>query len=126
MSSDNLSWLFEDFRRQVPDVRGLIVFSADGLPTSSSGMPEDEADALAALGASINSMVARASAHTGSGGVRGTLIESDEAFLMLSQVAERTGLLVVVPASADLELAATAVEELVSQVGSHLATPARR
>ncbi|WP_165944796.1 roadblock/LC7 domain-containing protein [Saccharopolyspora terrae] len=126
MKSDNLSWLLEDFRRQAPDVRGLLLFSTDGLPTSFSGMPEDEADALAALGASINSMVASASAHTGSGGVRSTLIESDEAFLMLSQAAERTGLLVVVPASADLELAATVVEQLVSRVSSHLATPARR
>ena len=125
MNSDNLSWLLEDFRRQVPDVRGRILFSADGLPTSFSGMPEDEADALAALGASINSTVSSASAHTGSGGVRSTLIESDEALLMLSQAAARTGL-VVVQASADLELAATAVEQLVSRVGSHLATPARR
>ncbi|MEB3367517.1 roadblock/LC7 domain-containing protein [Saccharopolyspora mangrovi] len=126
MSSDDLSWLLEDFQHQVPDARGLILFSADGLPTAFCGMTENEADALAALGASINSTVASASAHTRSGAVRHTLIESDDAYLLLNQAAERTGLLVVVAASADLELTATAVEQLLRRVGAHLATPARR
>ena len=126
MTRDDLSWLLDDFHRQVFDVRGLVLFSSDGLPTAFSGMPDNEADALAALGASINSMVASACAHTGSGIARSTLIESEDAFLMLGQAAERTGLLVVVSASADLELVATAVEQLLDRVGSHLATPARR
>lgn len=126
MTRDDLNWLLDDFHRQVSDVRGLVLFSSDGLPTAFSGMPESEADALAALGASINSMVASASAHTGSGTVRSTLIESEDAFLMLGQAAERTGLLVVVSANADLELVATELEQLLERVGSHLATPARR
>ncbi|MDI2027374.1 roadblock/LC7 domain-containing protein [Saccharopolyspora sp. TS4A08] len=126
MSSDNLSWLLQDFHRQVPDARGLILFSADGLPTASSGMSDDDADALAALGSSINSTVAGASARTGSGRVRQTLVESDDAYLLLTRAAERTGLLVVVSISADLELTASAVEQLVARVGAHLATPARR
>ncbi|GAB3678200.1 roadblock/LC7 domain-containing protein [Saccharopolyspora tripterygii] len=126
MTRDDLNWLLDDCHRQVSDVRGLVLFSSDGLPTAFSGMPEDKADALAALGASINSMVASASAQTGSGTVRSTLIESEDAFLMLGQAAERTGLLVVVSANADLELVATELEQLLERVGSHLATPARR
>ncbi|RRO18150.1 roadblock/LC7 domain-containing protein [Saccharopolyspora rhizosphaerae] len=126
MSSDDLTWLLDDFRRQVADARGITLFSADGLPTAFSGMAEEEADALAALGASISSAATGASTATGSGAVRHALIESDEAYLLLHQAAERTGLLVVVTVTADLELTASAVEQLLARVGAHLATPVRR
>src|SRR3954463_813406 len=82
-----LDWFVSNFVRDVPGVSHAILVSADGLlMASSSHLPADRADQLAAWTAGLASLASGAARLFEAGEVRQSLVEMDDGYLLLMGV----------------------------------------
>jgi predicted regulator of Ras-like GTPase activity (Roadblock/LC7/MglB family) len=121
-----LDWLLDDLATRVPEVRGALVLSNDGLPTGfSDALPQPDAEHLAALASGFHSLAAGAGRHFEAGGPRQTMVEMEGGFLFVLAAGEGAILAVLTRAEADMPLIAYEMARLVRRVGEHLAAPPR-
>lgn len=121
-----LDWLLDDLAARVKEVRHVVLLSRDGLAMGASGSlsPED-ADHLAAVASGFHSLAKGTGRHFCSGGVRQTMVEMDEGFLLVAAAGDGSCLAVLSSAVADVGLIAYEMARLVRRVGEHLRTPPR-
>lgn len=125
-SPNALGWLLDDILGKVPSARHAVLLSVDGLVLGSdSAMDGDSADHLAAVASGLASLARGAGRRFEVGAVRSTIIEFDEAYLLISDAGHRTCLAVLTGADTDLGLLAYEAELMVTRVGEHLATGTR-
>ena len=91
----------------------------------SSGLDDEGGEHLAALAAALQGLARSASRQLQAGRPRQTMLEMDEAFLLVTTAGDGTSLAVVVPADADLGQVAYEINRLVNRVGSHLSIDPR-
>jgi predicted regulator of Ras-like GTPase activity (Roadblock/LC7/MglB family) len=126
-SAGNLDWLLDDLLHRVPSAQQAIVLSADGLLIGKSGtMHRDDAEHLSAVGSGLQSLARGASRHFSGGNVRQTLVEMDNAFLLVTAAGSGACLAVLADAEADLGLLAYELNLLVKQVGTYLSSQPRQ
>jgi uncharacterized protein len=78
-------WLVTNFVERVPGVAHAVVVSADGLLlTSSTGLPRDRADQLAAVASGLISLTAGAARCFDAGTVVQTVVEMERGFVLAS------------------------------------------
>ncbi|NGO76354.1 roadblock/LC7 domain-containing protein [Streptomyces sp. YC504] len=122
-----LGWLLDDLTKRVDHVRHGLVLSNDGLVTgTSSGLVREDAEHLAAVSSGLHSLAKGSGRHFGSGNVRQTLIEFDDAVLYVMAAGEGSCLCVLSSAEADIGQVAYEMTLLVNRVGEHLGVEARQ
>ncbi|MBL1067208.1 roadblock/LC7 domain-containing protein [Streptomyces sp. 7-21] len=121
-----LDWLLDELVARVPHVRHALVLSSDGLARGASrSLGREDSEQLAAVASGLHSLARGAGKHFDTGGVRQTLVELDDAFLLVSAAGSGSALAVFAEADADIGQVAYEMTLLVKRVGPHLATPPR-
>ena len=120
-----LDWFVSNFVRDVPGVTHAILVSADGLlMASSSHLPTDRADQLAAVTSGLASLAAGAARLFAAGDVRQSIVEMDEGYLLLMGVGNGSYLASLASISCDVGQVGYEMAVLVDRVGKAVqATP---
>lgn len=119
-------WLVNDFAERVPGVAHAVVVSADGLLlTSSSRLPLDRADQLAAVASGCVSLTQGAARCFEAGGVRETIVEMERGIMLLMAISDGSSLAVLAAPVCDIGQVAYEMTLLVDRVGQIL-TPELR
>jgi len=89
-------WLLTNFVDRVAGVSHAVVVSSDGLLlTSSTGLPRDRADQLAAVASGMSSLTRGAARVFGAGEVMQTVIEMQLGCMLLMSIADGSCLAVL-------------------------------
>jgi predicted regulator of Ras-like GTPase activity (Roadblock/LC7/MglB family) len=120
-----LDWFVSNFVRDVPGVTHAILVSADGLlMASSSHLPADRADQLAAVTSGLASLSAGAARLFDAGGVRQSIVEMDGGYLLLMGVGNGSYLAALASISCEVGQVGYEMAVLVDRVGKAVqATP---
>ncbi len=119
-------WLLDELLTRVPQARCAVVLSVDGMLTAASnGLPRDDAEHLAAVAAGFSSLARGAGQRFRGGAVRQTIVEMEDAFLLVSTAGQGSCLAVLAAPDTDLGVLAYEMTMLATRVGAHLATPSR-
>jgi predicted regulator of Ras-like GTPase activity (Roadblock/LC7/MglB family) len=121
-----LDWLLDELVQRVPSVRHALVLSSDGLARGASHtLGREDGEQLAAVASGLHSLARGVGQHFDTGGVRQTLVELDDAFLLVSAAGSGSALAVFADAEADIGHVAYEMTLLVKRVGPHLTTAPR-
>jgi predicted regulator of Ras-like GTPase activity (Roadblock/LC7/MglB family) len=119
-------WLVNNFAENVPGVAHAVVVSVDGLLlTSSSRLPIDRAEQMAAIAAGLVSLNIGAARLLGADEVVRAVVEMDLGVLLLTSVKDGSCLAVLAVRDCDIAQVAFEMTVLVDQVGQIL-TPQLR
>ena len=119
-------WLLTIFVDRVAGVSHAVVVSSDGLLlTSSTGLPRDRADQLAAVASGMSSLTRGAARVFGAGEVMQTVIEMQLGCMLLMSIADGSCLAVLASPDCDMGLVAYEMTLLVDRAGQ-LLTPELR
>ena len=125
-ATTSLRWLVDRFASGTPGVTNAMVVSADGLPLlASTGLDRAGTDQLGAVAAGLASLTGGASTVLGGGGVRQTVVEMVNGYLLVATIASGGVLAALTDAEADLGLVGYEIAVLADQVGAQL-SPALR
>jgi predicted regulator of Ras-like GTPase activity (Roadblock/LC7/MglB family) len=125
-TNKDLDWLLDRLVEQVVGARCAVVLSDDGLVISqSSDVERADAERLAAIATSQQSLARGAGGIFEGGPVRQVIVEFARLWLFVSSAGRGTHLAVVADPEVDAEVMAVAMHTLVQQVGQHLGTEAR-
>lgn len=125
-TSIDLQWLLDDFVGRVAAADRVVVLSADGLPVGrSSSLPNEDAEHLSAMASAFQGLARGAARHFAGGGVRQTLVEMDNAFLVVTAAGRGACLAVLASDKADLGLIAYEMNTLLKRVGTYLSAAPR-
>jgi len=118
---DNFSWLVDDFVSRVAGVAHAIVVSADGLLlASSTRLPLDRAEQLAAVASGLISLNLGAARCFEAGDVKQTVVEMERGYLFLMSISDGSCLAVLAAPNCDIGLIGYAMTRLVERVGVQL------
>ncbi|WP_049573843.1 roadblock/LC7 domain-containing protein [Streptomyces sp. SBT349] len=124
--SRQLGLLLDELVTRVPSIRHALVLAADGLPRGASrSLSREDGEQLAAVASGFHSLARGVGQHFETGSARQTLVELDEAFLMVTAAGAGSALAVLAEADADLGLVAYEMTLLVQRFGPRLATAPR-
>jgi predicted regulator of Ras-like GTPase activity (Roadblock/LC7/MglB family) len=122
----SLDWLLDDFVERVPAARRAVVLSVDGLLMGGSrGMEQSDAEHMAAVAAGFASLSRSAGRHFQAGPVRQTIIEMEDAFLLVTSAGQGSCLAVLSAADSDIGMVAYEMAMLVERIGHNMATQPR-
>jgi predicted regulator of Ras-like GTPase activity (Roadblock/LC7/MglB family) len=122
----SLDWLLDDFVERVPAAQRAVVLSVDGLLMGGSrGMEQADAEHMAAVAAGFASLSRSAGRHFRAGPVRQTIIEMEEAFLLVTSAGQGSCLAVLADAASDIGMVAYEMAMLVERIGHNMATQPR-
>lgn len=125
-TTTDLRWLLDDFVGRVAGADRIVVLSADGLLVSrSSGLSNEDAEHLAAIASAFQGLARGAARHFEGGGVRQTLVEMDNVFLVVTAAGRGACLAVLASDKADLGLIAYEMNILLKRVGTYLSAAPR-
>jgi predicted regulator of Ras-like GTPase activity (Roadblock/LC7/MglB family) len=125
-TGQDLSWMITNFIERVPDVAHALVVSSDGIPmASSSGLPPDRADQLAAVTSGLTSLTQGASRIFEGGTVTQTVVEMQRGLLIVMTISNGSILAVLARRDCDMGLIAYEMTLLTERAGGVL-TPAMR
>ena len=122
----DMGWLLNNFRGSVAGIAHVVAVSADGLLlASSSDLPADRADQLAAIASGVVSLTEGASRMFNAGTVQQTIIEMDSGYLFLMSISDGSSMAVLAARSCDVGQVGYEMALLVERVGAAL-SPAPR
>lgn len=113
-----LDWFMTNFVRDVPGVSHAILVSADGLlMASSSHLPADRAEQLAAVTSGLASLSSGAARLFEAGNVRQSIVEMDDGYLLSMGVGNGSYLATLASISCDIGQVGYEMAVLVDRVG---------
>jgi predicted regulator of Ras-like GTPase activity (Roadblock/LC7/MglB family) len=122
----NLNWLLDDLVARIPAIRQSVVLSADGLMMGGSAtLAREDAEHLCAMASGFQSLARGASRHFRAGPPRQTVVEMEDAYLVVTAAGRGACLAVLAGSEADLGLVAYEMAMLVVRVGQTMDAPAR-
>ena len=122
----DLRWLLDDFVGRVAAADRVVVLSADGLLVGrSSSLSNEDAEHLSAMASALQGLARGAARHFDGGGVRQTLVEMDNVFLIVTAAGRGACLAVLASDKADLGLIAYEMNILLKRVGTYLSAAPR-
>ena len=122
----DMGWLLNNFRGSVAGIAHVVAVSADGLLlASSSDLPADRADQLAAIASGVVSLTEGASRMFNAGTVQQTIIEMDSGYLFLMSISDGSSMAVLAARSCDVGQVGYEMALLVERVGAALVPPPR-
>lgn len=118
--------LVSDLAERVPEVRHVLVVSADGVPLAASrAIPADHLGQLAAITSSLVSLAAGTARILDSGGVTQAVVVMEQGTFVIMAVDAGASLAVLTTAAADLDQVAYEMTMLVERSAAVLTSPAR-
>jgi predicted regulator of Ras-like GTPase activity (Roadblock/LC7/MglB family) len=124
--SGQLDWLLDELVGRVHCVQHALILSSDGLARGASRtLGREDGEQLAAVASGLHSLARGIGQHFHTGGVRQTLVELDDAFLLVAAAGSGSALAVFADSDADIGQVAYEMTLLVKRVGPHLATASR-
>ena len=121
-----MGWVLDDLVKRVDGIREAVVLSRDGLTLGSSdGLSREDAEHLAAVAAGIQSLARGAARRFDGGQPRHSIIQMDNAMLLVMAASQGSCLAALTPADADYGLVAYEMAMLVKRIGKYLATSPR-
>lgn len=124
--AQDFTWLLTAFVDRVPGVTHAVVVSSDGLPVAlSRHIPRQAGDQLAAIAASLCSMVTSAARLFEGRGVRQTVVEMHRGYFVVMSMRDGSVLAVLAARGSEVGMVGYEMARLVKQAGSML-TPALR
>lgn len=121
-----LGWLLDDLVERVPTAQQAVVLSADGLLLgASSSLTREEAEHMSAMAAGFQSLAKGASRQFRGGPVHQTVVEMEQAYLLVTAAGQGACLAVLTGGDADLGLVAYEMAMLVTRVGQTMHAPER-
>lgn len=125
MTAQDNSWMVGEVA-SLPDVRHVIVLSADGLVMARSGIERDAADRLAATCSGLQSLGGSVGTEFGgSPAVGQILVAFDGGYLFTRAAGEGSHLAVVTGPKVDANLIGAAMQTQATKLVAALRTPAR-
>jgi predicted regulator of Ras-like GTPase activity (Roadblock/LC7/MglB family) len=122
----DLQWLLDDFVGRVATADRIVVLSADGLLIGrSSSLSYEDGEHLSAVASAFQGLARGAARHFEGGGVRQTLVEMDNAFLVVTAAGRGACLAVLASDEADVGLIAYEMNILLKRVGTYLSAAPR-
>lgn len=113
-----LDWFMSNFVRDVPGVSHAILVSADGLlMASSSRLPADRAEQLAAVTSGLASLSSGAARLFDAGKVRQSIVEMDDGYLLSMSVGDGSHLATLASISCEIGQVGYEMAVLVDRVG---------
>lgn len=124
-TTSELDWLLDDLVKRVAGAQRAVVLSSDGLLIGRSReLTREDAEHLSAVASGFQSLARGTGKHFGGGNVRQTVVEMDNAFLVVTAAGQGACLALLTGAEADMGMVAYEMNLLVKKVGSFLiATP---
>jgi predicted regulator of Ras-like GTPase activity (Roadblock/LC7/MglB family) len=125
-SLNEYAWLINDFVERVPGVAHGVAVSSDGLLiASSSTLPLDRADQLAAVACGLVSLTEGAARCFEAGNVNETIVEMDAGTMLLMAISDGSCLSILADPGYDIGQIAYEMALLVDRFG-HMLTPELR
>jgi predicted regulator of Ras-like GTPase activity (Roadblock/LC7/MglB family) len=120
-SPGDLNWLLDDLISRVAGARHAVMLSTDGLCVGrSQSLKRDDGEHLAAMASAFQSLARGTGRHFGGGQVRQTVVELDDAFLVVTAAGSGACLALMAAESADIGMVAYEMNLMVKKVGSYL------
>lgn len=120
-NANELDWLLDELVQRVLGARQAVVLSADGLLVGKSrDLTREDGEHLSAMASAFQSLARSVGRHFGGGQVRQTVVELDNAFMVVTAAGHGACLALLTTAEADMGLVAYEMNLLVKQVGSYL------
>ncbi|MDT0309905.1 roadblock/LC7 domain-containing protein [Streptomyces sp. DSM 44917] len=124
--SARLGRLLDELVGRVPSVRHALLLAADGLPRGASrSLNREDGEQLAAVASGFHSLARGVGRHFETGAVRQTLVELEDAFLLVTTAGAGSALAVFAESDADIGHVAYEMALLVKRVGPLLNTAPR-
>lgn len=121
-----LDWLLDDLVQRLPGAERAVLLSADGLLIGrSSSLSEEDAEHLSAVSSGFHSLAKGTGRHFGGGAVRQTIVEMEQAFLVVTAAGQGASLALLTEADADLGMVAYEMNLMVKRVGVYLTSKPR-
>lgn len=125
-TTGELDWLLDDLVGRVAGAQRAVVLSADGLLIGRSReLSRDDAEHLSAVASGFQSLARGTGKHFGGGNVRQTVVEMDNAFLVVTAAGLGACLALITTADADMGMVAYEMNLLVKKVGAFLTAAPR-
>ncbi|HEY2762477.1 MAG TPA: roadblock/LC7 domain-containing protein [Pseudonocardiaceae bacterium] len=122
----DLQWLLDDFVQRVVAVDRTVVLSADGLLIGrSSTLSTEDGEHLSAVASAFQSLARGTARQFEGGAVRQTLVEMDNAYLVVTAAGRGACLAVLASDQADLGLVAYEMNILLKRVGTYMSAAPR-
>ncbi|MFD9961885.1 roadblock/LC7 domain-containing protein [Amycolatopsis sp. NPDC058986] len=123
----SLDWLVSTFTQETAGVVHAALMSADGLLVAADAqLSRDRADQLSAIGSGLASLAAGAASLFAAGRTVQSVIELEQAYLLLMRVGDGSHFVVLASAGCDIGLVGYEMTLLVDQVGKMVDTPVRQ
>ncbi|ROO87834.1 hypothetical protein EDD29_5479 [Actinocorallia herbida] len=121
-----LHWLLDDLVRRIGEIRQAVLVSRDGLLISAStGIPQGDADRLAAVSSGLHSLAGGVREHFSKTEVKQTIVELDDSLYFLAAAGEGTCLGVLADAGGNIGLVGYEMATLTTRLHKHLGVAAR-
>lgn len=118
---DDLTWLLDEFVTKTPGTAHAVVVSADGLVlASSTQLPIDRADQLAAVVSGLVSLTQGAARCFEAGAVKQTIVEMELGFLLVMSIGDGSALAVLASPEVDLGLLGFEMTRKIERFGRQL------
>jgi predicted regulator of Ras-like GTPase activity (Roadblock/LC7/MglB family) len=122
----DLDWLLDDLVKRVVGAQRAVVLSGDGLLLGRSGnLVLDDAERLSAVASGFQSLARGTSRHFDGGSVRQTMVEMDNAYLVVTAAGRGACLALLASQDADMGMVGYEMNVLVQRVGTYLSTRPR-
>ncbi|RMI28770.1 roadblock/LC7 domain-containing protein [Streptomyces triticirhizae] len=126
-AAETVDPLLDELVERVPGIRHALLLTADGLARGTSrALGRVDSDQLAAVASGFHSLARGVGQHFDTGTARQTLVELDDAFLLVTAAGSGSALAVLTEAEAEVGQVAYEMALLVKRLGPLLATPPRR
>ncbi|SOD64068.1 Predicted regulator of Ras-like GTPase activity, Roadblock/LC7/MglB family [Streptomyces zhaozhouensis] len=126
-AAESLDPLLDELVARVPGIRHALLLAADGLARgASSALGREDSEQLAAVASGFHSLARGVGQHFDTGTARQTLVELDEAFLLVTAAGSGSALAVLTDPEAEVGQVAYEMALLVKRLGPLVAIPPRR
>jgi predicted regulator of Ras-like GTPase activity (Roadblock/LC7/MglB family) len=126
INPSDLNWMLDELVSRVAGAQYVTVLSNDGLCVGKSrSLDRDNSEHLSAMASAFQSLARGVGRHFRAGQVRQTVVELDEAFLVVTAAGNGACMALLARADADIGMAAYEMNLLVKKVGRFLVAQPR-
>ncbi len=125
-NTGELNWLLDELVQRLAGSERVVLLSADGLLIGRSGnLSVADAEHLSALCSGFQSLARGTGRQFGGGEVRQTVVEMDNAFLVVTAAGRGACLALLAEAEADMGMVAYQMNLMVKRVGTAMSSEPR-
>ncbi|RZS33955.1 putative regulator of Ras-like GTPase activity (Roadblock/LC7/MglB family) [Herbihabitans rhizosphaerae] len=122
----DLNWLLDDLVTRAVGARHAVVLSTDGLCVGRSrDLNREDSEQLSAMASAFQSLARGVGRHFEGGEVRQTVVELDNAYLVVTSAGTGACLALIASEDADIGMLAYEMNIMVKKVGAYLVAKPR-